>query len=140
MTARHFIMTAFTATGLLLCGGGCSCDRESLQASFRDSDGMSLRLDGKTVLQYDAKKWQYTSNLSTNEFRVHTDNMSDYWAVQCGSLPQSVGQHVTCTVSYTDDENTNTLRSLDMEVLRVEGEKVWLWSQDKSLGVVVAVF
>ena len=73
------------------------------------------------------------------EFRAHTDNMSDFYAVRFTELPTIQGQTVTADLTWTTERDVLTRKNLTLEVVRIEGDQFWLWSNSGRIGLCIRI-
>lgn len=106
----------------------CSCGNERDIPRFIEDDTIRLEVSGSTVFKYDANSCQLAFNREKALFRVHTDNMSDYFIADLDRIPVEVDQEVTATLSWTTDSNVTTRKNIALKTVMIEGDKIWLWS------------
>ena len=117
----------------------CSCNPDATRTAFSESDAIRLQVGRSDQFVYDPLTCQLAFNRSTGEFRAHTDNMSDYFAAVLSEIPTSVGQMLLADLTWTTHDNVLTRKNLTLEVIRLEGDKVWLWSQSGQIGLTVRI-
>lgn len=132
-------------TGIFLCAtcalSLASCNKwEEADPVFIASSGYELRIGQRVVLSCDPLTWQFGFSPDTKECRVSDDQMKTYWLARCSEVPQSKGQKVNATITYTAGGEVKTAKG-KFEVAKVEGEKVWLWCGEKNnlIGVTVRI-
>lgn len=121
---------------LLLC---CSCGRQRRVNAFMEHDELRLQVAGKVQFRYDELNCQLSFSRDRNEFRVQTDNTSDFYTVRLNFIPTQVGETVTADLSWTTDTDILHRKNLTLEVVRIEGDKIWLWSDSGRIGVSLRV-
>ena len=52
-------------------------------------------------------------------------------------IPANIGQRVSGNLTWTTETDILTRDDLDLEVLRIEGDQVWLWSSSGRTGVMI---
>ena len=123
-------------TGLVLF---CSCSGNISQNALLRNNQVSLSVDGKEIMHYDNNLCQMGFNRGKGEFRVHTDNMSDYFVITLGCVPTETGKSVTGDVVWTTHNAEQSRKGVAFDVLKVEGDKIWLWSGPSKVGAIVRV-
>ncbi len=116
----------------------CSCVGDDPSAGFQEDDTLRIDIKGYTTFSYDPLSCQKSFNRDNCEFRVHSDNMSDFYSVVLEAFPAEVGQMVNGTASWTTSNNLHTKKTT-FEVLKLEGDKVWLWSSRNRIAMVVQI-
>lgn len=106
----------------------CSCGNERDLPMFIEDSTIRLEVAGDVVFKYDANTCQLAFNREKALFRVHTDNMSDYFIADLDQVPSEVDQEVTATLSWTTASNVTTRKNIALKTVMIEGDKVWLWS------------
>lgn len=131
---RHFnILTA-----VLLLAALSSCTGGKVDPDFVASTDFSLKVKDETVFTYDPLTCQVGFNREKCEFRVHTDNMSDYYCVTLRSVPTSEDQKVKGSVSWTSKSDIVTRNDLSFVVKKVDRTgKMWLWCRKERIGAVI---
>ena len=122
--------------GLLVCG----CDPHGMSVEqFSSTEKISLQVKGSVMLEYSPERHQLGFNPGKCEFRVHDDNMADYFILTCRTMPTAVGQTVTADLVYTTADDVATRRELEFEVTDMdEGDgRIWLWCSKAKIGIVV---
>lgn len=115
----------------------CSCHDERLSSAFSARDDVRLQIGGVEQLCYDPLTWQMGFNQEKRQFRVHTDNMSDYFTLTLSSIPEKDGETVNGNLVYTTRSNVVTKNNVTFKVLRLEGDKIWLWNHSGHIGLEV---
>ena len=121
---------------LALVVSGCTIyDIDEILLSQED---VSLTWKGEEVLVYDPDKWQMGYNQLRNEFRVHDDQMADYFVVRCDAVPTDEGQELKADVQWTEKSSIKKLEGIRLEVKKVSADGyVWLWGNAHGVGIVV---
>ena len=115
----------------------CSCRRGRFSSAFVESDEIRLQVGGSVQLRYDPLKYQLSFSRDLREFRVSTDNMSDFFCLSLDGIPSEEGQVLGGRLVWTTHTDVLTKNNLALEVLHLEGGKVWLWSEDARIGACV---
>ena len=125
-------------TAILLCIMTlmlCSCGRQRRLNAFRENDEIRLQVAGDVQFRYDPVICQMAFSRSKKEFRAHTDNMSDFYIVQLSSIPVNEGEKISAKLIWTTATDVLTRNNLTLEAVRIEGDKIWLWSDSGRIGV-----
>ncbi len=125
-------IAAILAMAMLLCG--CDMSTRRLNA-FIENDDIILQVGSTVHFRYDPLSCQLSFSRSRLQFRAQTDNTSDYYCVDFSEVPSELGQTVTANLTWTTDTDILTRNNLSLEVVRIEGEKIWLWSSSGRVGV-----
>ena len=123
---------------LLLAGSVSACRVHDLSEDFQFDDTVRMEIKGYTTFKYDPYNCQIGFNREKNEFRVHTDNMSDFFHIRFEQMPSAEGQIVNGTVSWTTGDNLHSKKTT-FELVKLEGSKIWLWSPSTRIAAVVDV-
>lgn len=115
-----------------------SCDRFQPEELLLPKSDISLTIKGEDQIRYDQKTWQLGHNAEKNEFRAVNDKLTDWMILRCNATPSTVGQSVTAYLEYTTSNDTKKLNALTFTVEKTSPEDlIWLWNDDKKIGVVV---
>ena len=124
---------AVILTGILLA----ACQGKVGPEFIRTTD-FELQVKDETVFRYDPLTWQTAFKREKREFRVHTDNMSDYYCVTLNNIPSSEGQKVKGSIVWTSSSNVITKSGLTFSVEKIDrAGRIWLWSRKERIGAVV---
>jgi hypothetical protein len=126
----------FIAAALML---SCCGPRHGYDRDFVESDVISLTVNKVKAFEYDPSTCQLGYNDARREFRVSTDNMSDYFVVTLSKIPGGKDEQVTGSITWTGDDYNHTLNNLSFEVAKIESGKIWLWNQSNKLAVVIQI-
>lgn len=137
MRGKRFIvnLAAMVLLALLLS----SCTGGQIRMSFLQGDEIKLQVGRKVQFRYDEKTCQMAFSGERKLFRAHTDNMSDYYIVGLSQIPDSEGMTLAADLTWTTDTDVLSRKNLALEVLRIEGEKVWLWSDAARIGFCIVI-
>ncbi|MBP5636442.1 MAG: hypothetical protein J6X25_02855 [Bacteroidales bacterium] len=114
------------------CQGGGMSDNFKLDSTLR------MEIKGYITFMYNPLTCQLSYNPEEYEFRVHTDNMSDFYMLRLDELPNHVGQVVNGTASWTTGDDLHTKKTT-FEAIKFEGGKIWFWSASSRIALVVQV-
>lgn len=126
-------LAAFLALAVLLCG----CNDTRRRNAFVESEDIRLQIGSTIQFRYDPLKCQLAFSRDRGEFRAQTDNTSDYYSIVLSEIPVTLGQRVSGDLTWTTETDILTRDDLDLEVLRIEADRIWLWSSSGRIGVVI---
>lgn len=117
-----------------------SCHATKVDPEFLTTNTTGLTVKGSTVFTFDPLTCQTAFNREKGEFRVHTDNMSDYYCVSLSTIPTSQGQKAKGDIIWTSKSQVQTKRDLSFQVEKVDRSgRLWLWSRKEAIGVLVQI-
>lgn len=125
---------------LLLCVTfltGCQDERQ--RAAFCENEGVRLLVGGSIAFSYEPNTCQLAFSRDLREFRAFTDTMSDFFLATFSQVPVDLGQRLTANLTWTTEREVLTRKNLTLEVVRLEGDMVWLWSASGRIGLVVRI-
>ena len=123
---------------LVLCLA--SCEGSKVDPEFVTTTDCNLRVKDQVVFKYDPLTCQTAFNREKGEFRVHTDNMSDYYCVTLRSVPTGEDQKVKGSISWTSSSDVITRSGLTFVVKKADrAGRMWLWCRKERIGVVIQV-
>jgi len=118
----------------------CACMNESFVTPFVENmEEVCMVQRSRTVFTYNPSTCQMAFNRERCEFRVHTDNMSDFYTLTLSRIPSEAGQKVTGTLVWTDDNEVNARKNVTFTAEKLEGDRIWLWTDNGQIGVVVRI-
>ncbi len=117
----------------------CGCNDDRLSSAFSARDDIRLQIGGVEQLCYDPLTWQMGFNQEKRQFRVHTDNMSDFFTLTLSRIPEKDGETITGNLVYTTHDNVVTKNNITLEVIRLEGDRIWLWNHPGRIGLEVQI-
>ena len=126
-------LAAFLAIAVLLCG----CNDSRKRNAFVENNDIRLHIGSTIQFRYDPLTCQLAFSRDRREFRAQTDNTSDYYSIVLSEIPANIGQRVSGDLTWTTETDILTRDDLDLEVLRIEGDQVWLWSSSGRTGVMI---
>ena len=112
-----------------------ACQKNGPDEPFLENNDICLKVNGKVVHQYDPVSWQLGFSEDLRQFRVHNDNMSEYFIFTCASLPAQEGDEVKADLKWTDCSGIQTRSALPFRLEKKEGSRYWLWNRSKKIGV-----
>lgn len=133
MKYRHiYILIAIS----VLSAAGCRrYDSEEILLPRND---ISLTIKGETIMEYDKNFCQTGYNDERQEFRVLDNRLADWFLIRCAQVPSSVGQAIKADLEYTTSDNIRKMNGLTFTVMKMNKEgMVWMWEDDKDIGIVI---
>lgn len=115
-----------------------SCQQYNIEEILTSRNDISLTIKGDLQMSFNENRCQLGYNTERNEFRVYDETFADWFILRCSAKPTSEGQEIAATLEYTTAKNTQTIKGLNLKVHKVSSEGlVWLWDDDKAIGIVV---
>ena len=121
----------------LLALTGCQDERQ--RAAFCENEGVRLLVGGSIAFSYEPNTCQLAFSREMREFRAYTDTMSDFFVASFSQIPVTLGQRMTANLTWTTEREVLTRKNLTLEVVRLEGDMVWLWSDAGRIGLTVRI-
>ena len=121
----------------LLALTGCQDERQ--RAAFCENEGVRLLVGGSIAFSYEPNTCQLAFSRDQREFRAFTDSMSDFFVATFSRVPSELGQRLTASLTWTTEREVLTRKNLTLEVVRLEGDMVWLWSDAGRIGLTVRI-
>ena len=121
----------------LLALTGCQDERQ--RAAFCENEGVRLLVGGSIAFSYEPNTCQLAFSRDKREFRAYTDTMSDFFVAELSRVPTTLGQRLTANLTWTTEREVLTRKNLTLEVVRLEGDMVWLWSDAGRIGLTVRI-
>ena len=116
----------------------CAC-RNDIFPKFVADDTIHLEMDGVLQLRYDGTWCQLGFSRERCQFRMCTDSMSDYFAVQMDQLPVQEGDILKADLTWTTPRDVVTRKNIALEVVKAEGDKFWLWNEQGRIALVIQI-
>lgn len=129
---RHSLAYAFLMLAVLFAG----CSEARLSEDFEMNGQLRIEIKGYTVFSYAPATCQLGFNRETCEFRVHTDNMSDFFVIDLDEMPSAEGQKIKGSASWTTGDNLHVKKTI-FEVVKIQDSRIWLWSSESRIAAVV---
>ena len=127
------ITVLLAAASLLITGCQGKVDPE-----FVSSTTTGLQVKDEVIFEYDPMTWQTAFNRDRCEFRVHTDNMSDYYCLSLDIVPTSVGQKAKGDIIWTSHSTLISKKGLTFTVEKLDRSgRIWLWCRKEGIGATV---
>ena len=123
---------------LLVLPVGCEPQTVYTPEFLTDST-LRMEVGKQEILTYNPITCQTALNLHRCEFRMHTDNMSEYFIIRFSSMPSEEGESVTVeSLVCTNPSGTDqTRKNITLEVVKLEGDIAWLWNSRESIRMTV---
>lgn len=136
---QHLPPALFLCLSSLLLLSGCRGAEMRMRSAFVEHNELCLMVGGDIPFVYDPLDCQFSFSRDRREFRAHTDNMSDFYAVTLSDIPTQTGEVVTGDLVWTTQRDVLSRKNLTLEVVRVEGEQFWLWSHAGRIGLMLRI-
>ena len=133
---RKLLRILLVLSALLLLAG---CQDERQRAAFCENEGVRLLVGGSIAFSFEPNSCQLAFSRDLREFRAYTDTMSDFFVASFSQIPVTLGQRMTANLTWTTEREVLTRKNLTLEVVRLEGDMVWLWSASGRIGLVVRI-
>ena len=123
---------------LLVLPVGCEPQTVYTPEFLTDST-LRMEVGKQEILTYNPITCQTALNLHRCEFRMHTDNMSEYFIIRFSSMPSEEGESVTVeSFVWTNPSGTDqTRKNITLEVVTLEGDIAWMWNSRESIRMTV---
>ena len=116
----------------------CACRKEVPDEKFILDDEVKLMMDDVTLLSYAPATCQIAYNSDNNFFVICTDNLSDYVTIELSETPREEGQTVYGNILWaTDAHGIDARRNVALQVVKIQGDKVWLWNSNGGIKAVI---
>ena len=90
---------------------------------------------------YDPATFQLGYNGQTNEFRVFSDDLGNWFSLRCDSRPSAQGESIKGDIKWTSTNTTRSKNGITFSVEKTDAEgHIWLWCKEEAIGVVVKEF
>lgn len=122
------------AIALLLPMYSC-VEKGTYTPEFLTDSTLRLAVGQTEILTYNPLNCQYAYNTEKLEFRLHTDNMSDYFIVRLQEEPTEEDQMITAgLIRWTSPTGPDEVRkNIVLQVVKLEDDVVWLWNSRESI-------
>ncbi len=115
-----------------------SCVRIDVDEVLLKKDTISLSIRGITQFEYKAEDCQMAQVTDMNEYRIYKDDLSGWFIVKCSQRPSNAGQVLTANLEYKAVSNIKSQKNLSFKVEKIdENGKIWMWCEDKNIGIVI---
>lgn len=133
---RKLLRILLVFSTLLMLAG---CQDERQRAAFCENEGVRLLVGGSIAFSFEPNSCQLAFSRDLREFRAYTDTMSDFFVATFSQVPSQLEQRLTADLVWTTEREVLTRKNLTLEVVRLEGDMVWLWSASGRIGLVVRI-
>ena len=133
---RKLLRILLLVSALLLLAG---CQDERQRAAFCENEGVRLLVGGSIAFSFEPNSCQLAFSRDLREFRAYTDTMSDFFVATFSQVPSQLEQRLTADLVWTTEREVLSRKNLTLEVVRLEGDMVWLWSASGRIGLVVRI-
>ena len=133
---RKLLRILLLVSALLLLAG---CQDERQRAAFCENEGVRLLVGGSVAFSFEPNSCQLAFSRDLREFRAYTDTMSDFFVATFSQVPSQLEQRLTADLVWTTEREVLSRKNLTLEVVRLEGDMVWLWSASGRIGLVVRI-
>lgn len=114
------------------------CNTYDIDVILLQKDDVSLTIRGEVIFSHDPLTCQLGYNPENNTFRAYDDNLGNWFILSCKNSPDTEGQSLDANLEYTTQTDTKTLRNLEFTLKKLDGGgKLWLWNDERKIGVVV---
>lgn len=114
------------------------CNPYDIDEILLERDEISLTWKGEEQLVFDPMTWQLGYNSKTYEYRVHDDDMADYFVLECESRPNVEGEDITASIEWTVRTDVKRYEQIQFTVKKITPDgRIWLWSRVQKIGVVL---
>lgn len=121
---------------LALTAASCS---QRIDPDFLQSPDIRLEVMGVPCLTYDENGCQLGFNAAKCEFRVLSDNASDYYILVLDAIPQVQSEKICGSITWTTANSIESRKNVVFKVMKLENDTVWLWNADNQIAVCVRV-
>lgn len=129
-------LSILAALALLIC----ACDNTHPDEVILSDATPKLTVRNRTVFEYDPDLCQLSFNRDKCSFRMMTDNMSEFVTVTLDRIPSQEGEKVTASeLGWTTERDIESRKNITLEVLKLEGDVIWLWYARESIALVLQV-
>lgn len=134
MKPRYFAGIALTIISVISCVGP-QPDEVLLPRTE-----ISLTIKGEVIMELDPATSQIAYNSDRNEFRLVSDNLSDWMIFRSNAAPTDPGQEINASLEYTSQSSTKTLKDLTFSVEKTAPDgTTWLWNKERKIGIIIKV-
>lgn len=140
MGKNIYIHIALASALLTAAAGLVSCTQEAKpEPEFLAGEELTLRINGRERITYDPDTYQVGYRRNGCVFRVHNDEMSEYFVLTCSARPETEGQKIKCSLRYTSGGDVVSKTGMEFRVEKIDASTgmVWLWCSKGKTGVSV---
>lgn len=124
---------------LFLLAFVCCCCSNEYDPYYLNDDIVGIVVDSKTIFKYEDLTCQLSYDRSECKFAAFKDDMSSFFILTLGSVPdgekQSIGH---CSLKYTTSNNVVSLDDLTFSVEKRDALEglLWLWCSEKNIFII----
>lgn len=134
---RHFTIISSILL-LVVCASSCNKYKGLEEDFVATTTEIGLSIKGESMFSYDPLKMQLGYNQDKHEYRVTTDDMSDFFIVKLDKNLSGVGSTCKGTVTFTTKDEIITHSGVELSLEKASGDgRMWLWSKKSGIGAVV---
>lgn len=124
---------------VLLCALPACIQEGTYTPEFLTDNTLRMAVGNIDVISFNPLNCQYAFNTDQFEFRLHTDNMSDYFIVRLQAEPTKEDQIITAgLLRWTSPTGADEVRkNIALQVVKMEDDVVWLWYSRESIKMTV---
>lgn len=124
---------------VLLCALPACIQEGTYTPEFLTDNTLRMAVGNIDVISFNPLNCQYAFNTDQFEFRLHTDNMSDYFIVRLQAEPTKEDQIITAgLLRWTSPTGADEVRkNIALQVVKMEDDVVWLWNSRESIKMTV---
>ena len=124
---------------VLLCTLPACIQEGTYTPEFLTDNTLRMAVGKTDVITFNPLNCQYAFNTDQLEFRLHTDNMSDYFIVRLQAEPTKEDQIITAgLLRWTSPTGADEVRkNIALQVVKMEDDVVWLWYSRESIKMTV---
>ena len=127
-------------TALALCTLMTACYEPTPDPVTLDDGTPRLSVRGEDIFTFNEMNCQLGFNGRKAEFRMHTDNMSEYFIADLDRIPSSIGERVTAeSLWWTTQSDVELKTNVALDVLKIEDGTIWLWDSREQISAVVRI-
>ena len=116
-----------------------SCEDPEEIAAITSLDTIRMEMTGKVLFTFDPLTWQYGFDEGYKEYRVHKDDVSEYFTIRFSHVPEVENEFVTATVTWTASGKVETRKNLTFQTLSMDAHRIWLYNRSYRLTLVLPV-
>ncbi len=123
---------------MLALATAVSCVRFDFEEILLPREDISLTIKNVEQFSFDPLTCQISHNITQNEYRVFDDKLSGWFVLKCREMPANKGQVVKADLTWTASKSTKSMKGLSFKVEKTDNTgKIWMWCEDKSIGIVI---
>ena len=129
------IAVAFALSTICCCSKSENGGVAGLEEFMERSD-CGLYSHGGFLFRYNKVNCQLSINLMRKQIRMQSDDQTDYINMQFIMLPSPSVESTDVTLTYKLG-NEEIVNSCNMEIVKLTGDKIWLWDKKGHLGIII---